>query len=475
MSRLSEAELEKVIKVLEGIVSKEYVSTNLFERIKNTLDVYPYEVQREQICYAVVMPGTTQEISEIMKYANSIKVPVFIRGSGTHLGGNYRPHAPGIVINTHRLDKLEVFEDCGYFECEPGCIVARVADKLAELGYFLPMAPGSRQIATMGGMVVNNTSGHIVDPSIGKPGDYLLGLEVVLPDGEIIETGTKGLRRPAGTDLTKLFLGGDGLLGVITKIRMRLVPQPERAYGFAVYKDLLSLARGVQRMYLERRPAPLFMEFLDDRAASFGFGLRGLESPGGPVIMFVSTGSSEREAVDKAEKILESLRAEGTIDAYMVHDLDVWEKIWTSREVIGSNLMQQTGAQLSSAEVSSNLKDLVDCMQDCINFNKGLPLLSKLDLYLFGHIGALTLHPAVLIPREWDDEQKRKAVDEKFKREAELNLKYGTCGGEWGQFGKRKDFFVKRYGERSYEIVKGLKKMMDPNNILNPGILEGYR
>ncbi|MBW2040306.1 MAG: FAD-binding oxidoreductase [Deltaproteobacteria bacterium] len=475
MGGLSDVERAKMVDVLEDIVSKEYVSTNLFERIKNTVDVYPYEVERGQICYAVVMPKSKGEISEIMKYANSIRVPVFIRGSATHLGGNYRPHVPGIVVSTHRLDKLEVFEDYGFFECEPGCIVANVADRLAELGYFLPMAPGSRQIATMGGMIVNNTSGHIVGASIGKPGDYVLGLEVVLPNGDIIETGTKGLRRPAGTDLTKFFLGGDGLLGVITKIRMRLVPQVERAYGVAIYDDLFSLARGVQRMYMERRPAPLFMEFLDAEAANFGFGLRGLGPPGGPVNIFVSIGSSEREVADKADKVLESLKVENPIDAYRVEDIDVWHKIWASREAIGSNLMQRKGAQLSSAEVSSNLKDLVNCMEDCINFNKGLPLLSQLDMFLFGHIGALTLHPAILIPRDWDDEQKRKAIDEKFQREAELNLKYGTCGGEWGQFGKRKDFFIKRYGERGYEIVKGLKKMIDPNNILNPGILEGYR
>lgn len=193
------------------------------------------------------------------------------------------------------------------------------------------------------------------------------------------------------------------------------------------------------------------------------------------MILFVSIGSSGREAADKADKILESLKGEGTIDAYRVYDMDVWHKIWSSREVISSNLMQQLGTQLSSAEVSSNLKDLVNCMKDCVNFNKGLPILSQLDLYLFGHIGALTIHPAIMIPREWDDERKRQAIDEKFQREKELNLKYGTCGGEWGQFGKRKEFFIKRYGERGYGIVKGLKEMMDPNNILNPGILEGYR
>ena len=475
MEKLSDAQLDRVIQALESIVSKEYISTNLFERIKNTLDVFPYELEKGQVCHAVVMPGSKNETSEIMKYCNSISMPVFIRGSGTHLGGAYRPHIPGIVVNTHRLNKIEVFEEYGFFECEAGCVMGKVADHLAELGYFLPMAPGSRDIATMGGLIANNTSGHIVDSSIGKPGDYVLGLEVVLPNGDIIETGTKGLRRPAGTELTRFFLGGDGLLGVITKIRMRLVPAMKKAYGLAVYNDLLSLARGVQRMYLERRPIPLFMEFLDAKSTKIGFGLRGLEAPEGAVNMFVNIGQTEQETSEKVDMVLESLRAEGAIDAYQVKDADTWHKIWSSREVIGSNLMQQRGEQLKSAEIVSNLRDLILCMEDCINFTQGLPLLSQLDLYLFGHIGALTFHPACLIPRHWENDKRRRAIDELYQRDTELNLKYSTCGGEWGQFGKRKDFFVKRYGERSYEIVKELKKMFDPNNILNPGILEGYR
>jgi len=475
MQRVSDDKVSQMLKALEDIVSSDYTSTNLFERIKNTIDILPYEIKRGQICYGVAMPGSREEISEIMRYANRLKMPIFIRGSGTHLGGNYRPHVPGFVINTHRLNKLEIYEDYGFFECEPGCIIGDVADRLEELGYFLPMAPGSRQIATMGGLIANNTSGHIVDPSVGKPGDYVLGLEVILPNGDVIETGTEGLRRPAGTDLTKLFLGSDGILGVITKIRMRLVAAIVKAYGIAIYDNLLSLARGVQRMYTERRPPPLFMEFMDERAAELGFQLRDLAPPEGHVNFFVSIGSSKEEAGDKADKILKSLKAAGSIDAYQVHDVDVWHKIWSSREVIGSNLMQKRGDQIKSAEVVSNLKHLVECMDDCIHFNEGLSLLSQLELYLFGHIGALTFHPAVLIPRDWNNDKKEKIIGELFWRETELNLKYGTCGGEWGQFGKRKDFFVKRYGERSYEIVKGLKKMVDPNNILNPGILEGYR
>ncbi len=466
---------QTLIEDMERIVGNKYVSAHIFERIKNSLDTFPYEAGKDALPYVVVMPGSREEVSEIMRYANDSKVPVFIRGSGTSFIGAARYRVPGIVLNTHRLSAIELSEDYGYFECGPGCICASVEEALKKRGFFLPAAPGSRLIASMGGIISNNTSAHIVDTSIGKPGDYVLGVEAVLPTGEIIETGTKGLRRPAGTDLTKFFVGGDGLLGIVTKIRMRLVPQFERACGVAVYKGLESVARAVQRMYMERRPAPFFMEFMEEKVAQIGYDLKGLQPPGGAVVLFVTNADSKEEAARKADQILLSLEAEHPVEAQRIEDAVLWEKLWSAREVIGSFLMQQSGNQWASAEVVSNLKDLPECLNEAANFNKGLPVLSQLTGYLFGHIGGLTMHPGVIIPKDWDNGKKRRAIDEKFQREEELNLKYGTCGGEWGQFSKRTSFFVNRYGEKGYGLVKNMKKAFDPNNILNTGVLEGYQ
>jgi glycolate oxidase len=468
-------QVDSIAQDLEKIVSPKYVSTSMFERIKSAVDPMPYELERDQIPYVVTVPADNGEGSEVVKYANAKKIPLFVRGSGTHLGGASRPHTSGIGLSTRRLNKMEILDDYGFFECGPGCICAQVEEALKERGSFLPMAPGSRLIASMGGLVANNTSGHVVDASIGKPGDYVYGLEVVLPSGEIIETGTMGLRRPAGVNLTNFFVGSDGLLGIITKIRMRLLPPVYKAYGVAIYDDLIALARAVQRMYREMRPAPLFMEFMDHRSAQIGYAINGLEPPKGSVLFFVSIGSSQEEAFGKADQILESLIAEKPIEASQIKDIHLWEKMWSSREVLGNNLMQRDGYQFASAEVVSNLKDLPECMKDMQNFTKGLPVLSQVELYLYGHIGALTFHPGILIPRLWDNEKKRAAIDERFQKETELNLKYRTCGGEWGQLGKRTPFFIQRYGQASYDLFKGMKTLLDPNNILNPGILEGYR
>jgi FAD/FMN-containing dehydrogenase len=243
----------------------------------------------------------------------------------------------------------------------------------------------------------------------------------------------------------------------------------------AEFEHLDDLARGVQRVFVERYPVPILMEMMAQDAAEIGYRTKGLEPPGGSIVMFAESGFSEDEASKKVKKVLEAFDAEKAKKTYYISDMETWHKIWGAREVIGPYLMQRNGDMMNAAEVVSNLKDLVEFVDDCANFNKGLPLLGQLDNYLYGHIGALTLHPTFLIPRDWDKKKKRQVVDETFKRETEINLKYDAPGGEWGQFSLRTPFFIKKYGEIGYGLVKGLKNMLDPNNILNPGILEGYR
>jgi len=473
--KVESAQIESIVSELRKIVSEKFVTSFLIDRIVSAEDTFPYELRDEEVPYAVVMPGSKEEISAILKLANREEIPVFVRGSASQLAGSTRPHTHGIMLSTNRFNKIEVFEDYGYFECGAGCVVLKVAQKLESLGYFLPVHPGSRRIASMGGCISNNTSAHIVDSSIGKLGDYVSGIEVVLPNGDILETGTKGMRRPAGTDLTKFFVGGDGLLGVITKIRMRLIPDFKYSYAVINFSNLKSLTRAVQRIYYEKRPKPLLMEMMDERTARVGFKAKELPVPEGAVILFTSIGYSDEEAEKRREQVILSLMAEKPIKVNRLKDINEWNAILSAREVISSFLSQESGDYWKSAEVIPNLKYLPEAAEECANFTQGLPICGSLEHYLYAHIGAISLHPGILIPTAWESEKKREALQELFEREAELNLKYGGCGGEWGQFSKRTSFFIRRYGKEGYELVKNIKKTIDPKNILNPGILEGYR
>lgn len=466
---------EKMVSFFRDLLGERYVSTSTFEKIKNIIDPFPYKADENAMPYVVVLPETKEQVSEILKYANVEKIPVFVRGSGTQLAGSSRPHTSGIVLNTRRMSHVALYEDYGFFECGPGVRCAEMARVLEGKGYFLPLWPGSRKIASMGGLISNNTSAHIIDAAIGKPSDYVLGLEVVLPTGEIIETGTRGLRRPAGTDLTKYFVGGDGILGVIVNIRMRLVPAYREAYSVAVFRDLRSLARAVQRVYRDRAPLPLFMEFMAKETAEIGYRVKGLEPPAGPVLLSMSVGATQDEADYKMEGILAAIGKEGPLSAEMIRDHEEWHKVLATREVIAPYVMQLTKSQLVTSEIVANLAQLEEAIEEAQRLHEGIPVLEECQRILYGHIGGLTIHAAYLLPPHWDDDKLREAVSAVFRREAELNAKYGTCGGEWGQFSKRQPFFVLRYGQEAYELIKRIKAAFDPNNILNPGILEGYR
>ena len=473
MAEYPEYKLEDVYQDVTKIIPGEFVSKSIFERINNSLDPYTSgtDIVPEELPYVVVRPGSTEEVSGLMKYANSKKIPVYIRGSGTSLHGAARFHHKGIVLNVSRLTRLDIKKDYGFVEFGPGHRVLHVKEELEKEGYFLPLVPGSIRVASIGGIISNNTSAHAIDSCLGKPRDYVLGLEVVLPTGEVLNTGGKSLRRMAGTDLSQYFIGGDGILGMITGVRMRLVPLFANAYGVAFFEDLEPLARAVQRVYWEAIP-PLFLELLGKRTAEIGFGIQGLPKPPGPVIMFHAIGIREEEANYKIDEIVKAVQKEKPVEARSVDDIDEWHKIWLARESALPYVCQGGKGVFGISEVVSTIPALVECIKEASDYGKGKPTLEKLGKpYLFGHIGALTFHPTYVIPVDWSDEDKAKVVIEMFEKETELNLRYGTSGGEWGQFARRNPFFVKRYGEKAFELVKGMKKVFDPNNILNPNML----
>ena len=473
MFEYPEYKLEEVYEDLSGILPRDAISKSVFERINNSLDPYTgaTDVTPDEIPYVVVRPSSTEEVSKVMTYANSKKIPVYVRGSGTSLHGAAKFHRKGIVLNVSRLINLEIRKDNQYFECGAGMRCIDVKEQLAKEGYFLPMAPGSIRVASMGGLISCNTTAHAIDSSLGKPRDYVIGLDVVLATGEILHVGTKSHRRIAGTDLTQYFVGGDGILGVITNIRMRLMPMFKSAYGVAFFDDLIPLAKSVQRIYHENAPLPLFLELLDKRCGELTFEIQGLPKPSGPLIMFHAMGVNEDDATYKINRIVEVVKKEKPIQAKRIEDVTEWNKVWLARESALPFVIQAGKGSFAFSEVVSTVGSLVDCMKDVLNMGKGTILEEFGEPYLFGHIGALTFHPCYIIPQIWPAEKKAKAVDVMFEKEAALNIKYETTGGEWGQFVKRSPFFLKRYGEKAYQLVRGVKKVFDPNNILNPNIL----
>jgi glycolate oxidase len=373
-----------------------------------------------------------------------------------------------------RMNDVTLHEDSMYFECGAGARCYDVEQILNTHGYMLPMNPGSKVIASMGGVVACNTIGHMIDACVGKPVDHVMAVEVVLPTGETIETGTKSMRRPSGIDLTRTFVGSEGQFGVLTKIRMRLIADLKKVYVISYFSKPEAVPNAFMEVYRNRVPMPLYGEFLDEETAKIGYKLKGLPPPKGSVALAIAIGPTQVDAINNAHAICDTFRGvDGILNADVIEDPGLQQRLWGTREAI-LHLIGEHKANWVAIEIAPELSHLKDALFDLkTEIPKTLDVLKNLDVYLYGHVGACSLHALWVIPKEWSNDMKRRAAREAFKVERNLNIKYGGCCGELGQLAGRALFIPQKYGDVYYALLFKLKALFDPKNILNPGNLEG--
>lgn len=407
------------------------------------------------------------EVSEILRAANERSAPVFVRqGAGPVSIDLDNALPPGaLVVDLRRLAHIAVRPQSGYVELGAAVTLSASNKALGRLGYEFPIAV---EPVSWGGLVSINLSGHLVDAASGKPGDYVLGLEVVLPTGQIIEPGTRSLRRLAGPDLTRIFVGGQGLYGVITMLRLRLVPAPGgRAWGLATFDDLGGLARAVQHAYTDRLPFAHLFELIEARfVRSSGLGAF---VPDGELLLIATTGDRPEEAEWKLGVHLESARAVGAKEVRRLGD-DAWRRIWDVREAPHHYL---GGLEYLVGEVLDvPLADLPTAMATTT------ALRSKVEQswpglrgYLWGHIGSGTLHPAFACPSEWTYWRRVEVARDLRALIRDLRLSLGATVGEQGIVPEHLAWFARHYGSASVGLLGSMKSVFDPKGILNPGRL----
>ena len=466
--------LEEMTQSLINIVGKEHVSTELFERVNYADTSLPYDVEEEDLPDVVVHPGTSEEVSGILRYANKHGIPVTTYGSGTSLIFGTKPKHKGITLSTRRLDFFQIEEDYQWFESGAGVTIARVNTELEKRGYCLPINVGSRMQATIGGAVSVNTCGHLMDYIYGKPVSNVLGLEVVLPTGEIIRTGSKTIRRATGWDLARIFVGAEGILGVITRIRMAFYPKPETADTVGFFKTAEDIGRAFSVMLKKKLPPILDGEFASEKCCKVGYEAYGLDFPEGALAITQSMGRTREEALANAREMERFFRAEGATESFVLEDPKVRAQVWGVRE----NAMRwgkEKGLKgYQAIEVNPPLPFLTQAITELNHITEGRDdLIGQTEAYLYGHIGASSLHCLFAFPYEWPIEKMKQVVREIWRLEKELNIKYDGVGGDWGQLPYRVPFYREKYGEVSYEIIRKMKQLFDPNNILNRGNLEG--
>ena len=459
---------------LVSIVGKENASVDIYERFSYALDPMPHDLDKEMIPIAVVRPKSVQEVSKMLKYANERKIPIVIQGAGTNFVGAVRPKRKGsIILSTSNLNSLEMYEDDCYFEAGAGVKLFDLELRLLKRGYLLPSNIGSKKSATIGGSVAVNTIGHMVDACMGKTIDYVMAVEAVLPNGEIIETGTTSLRRPAGVDLTRFFAGNEGIFGVITKIRMRLLPDPKKAYVAAFFKEPQDVGHAFTKVYQEKLPPPMYGEFLEEDACVIGFEIRGLGKPKGSMALATTIGHTQEDADLKARDILKVFEDLKPVEAYIIKSREEQELLWAARDFITNLQQREPKGTWVAIEVGLPVHALAEAIEYLRQGPLNLKVLEDCKMYLYGHVGACSVHALWIIPKDWPSDKKYAAVMETRKLENAMHLKWGGVGGEVGQTAGRISFYRQKYGEAAYTMLLNLKKVIDPNNILNPGNLEG--
>jgi glycolate oxidase subunit GlcD len=450
------------IKELTQIVGKENVRTDEIERLCYSRDLSVHEAVPD----VIVFVKTTEEVSKIVALANREKIPVTPRGSGTSAVGGALAAKGGILLDLSRMNRiLEIAKEDGYVVVEPGVICNNLNAALAP-SHFFPPDPGSANLASLGGMVSTNASGNRA-LKYGTTKHYVLGLEVVLADGRIINTGSVLGKTSSGYDLTQLFTNAEGTLGVITKINLKVLPMPEYiAFAEARFSSTLDAGKAVREI-LTSGIALSSCEILDKVTIDVVNKAMGLNIPDSVgCLLFIEIDGNKKAVQENIEKIDKICKANNGIENRWEDDPAKRLKMWAARQGIV--------ASLSKVERGSRMQSIMDDpgipitkIPEAITEIKNISEKHHIAINTFGHIGDGNIHPIIICdPR---NKEQWNTIREVSKDLIDLTLRLrGTLTAEHGTGMSKSPYIKKELGE-TLEVMKEIKTALDPNNILNPG------
>ena len=454
--------LSKVVKdKLISIVSKENFDDAKTERLVYSYDSTP---NLQAMPDAVVSPRNTKEVSEVVKVCNENKVPIVPRGSGTNLCGGTCPTEGGVVILFKHMNRIvDLDEENLTITVQPGVICLDVANAASAKGLFYPPDPGSMKIATIGG-AINENSGGLRGLKYGVTRDYVIGLEVVMPNGDIVRTGGKLAKDVAGYDLTRLMVGSEGTLGIITEAILKLIPMPEtKKTMLALYQDLEAAAKSVSKI-IANKIIPITLEFLDQPTIRVveDYSQIGLPTDVQAVLLIEQDGSPEVVERD-IEKIIKVCEQEGAVSVQVASSEEEALALAAARRTALSALarLKPTTVLEDATVPRSELAKMVNAINNIADkYN--------LQICTFGHAGDGNLHPTCPTDARNHEEMERveMAFAEIFEKAVELG---GTITGEHGVGVMKAPYLEWKLGKEGIAAMKAIKLALDPNNIMNPG------
>jgi len=446
---------------LRSIVGAAYYREDMEALVAHSYDGTP---MLQSLPDGVVYPASTEEVSKIMAVLAEYGIPLVSRGSGSNLSGGTVPLQGGVVMVMHRMNRiLEVDLENLTATVQPGIITAEFIAHVESLGLFYPPDPSSMRISTIGGNIAE-CSGGLRGLKYGTTKDYVIGLEAVLAGGEVIRTGGKLMKDVAGYDLTKLLVGSEGTLAVITEATLKLIPPPKtKKTMLAMYKDLYGAARTVSRI-IESRIIPATLELLDNPTIRVvdDFAKLGLPHDMEAILLIEQDG--DPEAVERDIAVIADIcRSEAADRTEIAATPEEALKLLTARRSAFTALarLRPTTILEDATVPRSKIADMV------MEINR-IARKHNVTICTFGHAGDGNLHPTATTDARDQDEVHR--VEEAFAEIFEAAIRLGgTITGEHGVGTVKAPYLEWKVGEAGIDMMKGVKAAFDPHGLLNPG------
>jgi|SRR5690625_2703369 len=445
---------------------KEIVGEKNVEDHEASLLAYSYNAtpMQQHMPGAVIAPRNTEEVSEVIKICYQENIPVIARGSGTNLSGGTTPIEGSIIIVFKHMNRiLEIDEENLTVTTQPGVYTKDIFDAAAEVGLFYPPDPGSMHVSQIGGNLSEN-SGGLRGLKYGVTRDYVLGLDVVLPNGEIVKTGGKLAKDVAGYDLTSLFVGSEGTLGVITEAVLKLVPQPEtKQTMLALFHDLEAAAQTVSDI-VAHKITPSTLEFLDQQTVQVVEDYVKIGLPvNARVVLLIEQDGTEDVVRRDIDQISNLCQMNGAFDIDVAQTKEEGEALMEARRaaVPAISRLKPTTFLEDATVPRSNLSKMVKAIEDIAH---------KYDVMIctFGHAGDGNLHPICPTDARNEEEMSRvkRAFEKIFEKAIELG---GTITGEHGVGLSKLPYLHLKVGDVGIEAMRQIKHALDPKGIMNPG------
>jgi len=449
------------VRRLKRRLGKRSVLTRLEERVLFSYDAASFR----QVPELVVMPRSENDIIQAVRFAKKCHIPITPRGAGTGMSGGAIPNKGAMVIGFERMNRiLEINQNEKYALVEPGVLTGDLQEKVLELGLFYPPDPSSYLVSTLGGNVAEGAGG-LRCAKYGVTKNYVLGLRVVLMSGEVITTGALA-EEPQTLDLTPLFIGSEGTLGVISLIALRLIEAPQSTQTLLAFFPTGTDAATAVSTILKKRLLPSVMEFLDRMTLKAITGHVPLDIPElAEAMLLIEVDGTELEISEQLPLVMECCQRYQGFQMLQASESKERNRLWELRRSVSPSL-----ARLASGKINEDVcvprGELIRLVERCQELSKHTGLM----IPVYGHAADGNLHVNVMFDRNDQDQidHAQFAVEQIFHKTLELG---GTLTGEHGIGRTKREYLPMQFPPKYLEYFRNIKKVWDSEGLMNPGVM----